>query len=140
MKRTVKPGDIVLFCTLILGICLGGLWFWANSANDAKSSVNGLLVVTQTNDGLYRVDELSHDTSFTVETPGTGTGADAHAGTNVVHIEDGRVWVERANCGNQVCVEHDPISEPGEQIVCLPHGMVVEVVANAEDAAVLQRR
>lgn len=140
MKRALKPGDAALFFALFLGFCCAGAWFWANSANGANSSANGLFVVTQTTDGLRRVDALDEALTFTVETPGTGSGDDAEGGINVVRIEGGAVQVESANCGNQVCVEHDAISCAGEQIVCLPHGMVVEVVVDASDATVLQQR
>ena len=42
-----------------------------------------------------------------------------------------------SNCSNQVCVNHDPISQAGEQIVCLPHGLVVEIVQDEDMASKL---
>jgi len=93
------------------------------------------VVVTQSRGGFYQVNRLSDDVEFTVETPGTGAGADAHGGKNVVRVHGGEVEVIEANCENQVCVEHAPISAAGEQIVCLPHGVVVQVAERAEDIA-----
>lgn len=46
---------------------------------------------------------------------------------NVVVIENGRVFVESANCPDKICVSHKPISRKGQTIVCLPHKLVVEV-------------
>ena len=116
----------------------GGAWWLINYANGRNTSANGLVVVTQSKDGFRRVDELARDATFTVETNGTGSGRDADGGENVISISEGRVEVKSANCGNQVCVEHAPISQAGEQIVCLPHGLVFEVVAEESDAAALR--
>ena len=66
-----------------------------------------------------------------------GVVADADEGANTVRIAGGCVDVTYANCSNQVCVEHDPISQVGEEIVCLPHGMVIEIVASEDDATKL---
>lgn len=138
VKHRLKTGDLYLIAALLIALVAGGVWWLANHSNGRKSSVNGLLVVTQTKDGFRRVDDLSRDIAFTVVTAGTGSGADADAGSNTVVIRDGSVEVESANCSNQVCVEHAPITGAGEQIVCLPHGLVVEVVAEESDAAALR--
>lgn len=46
---------------------------------------------------------------------------------NVVKIAGGKVTMESANCKNQVCVHHSPVSRTGESIVCLPHKIVVSI-------------
>lgn len=46
---------------------------------------------------------------------------------NVVKISGGNVTMESANCKNQVCVHHSPVSRTGESIVCLPHKIVVSI-------------
>lgn len=46
---------------------------------------------------------------------------------NVVKISGGKVTMESANCKNQVCVHHSPVSRTGESIVCLPHKIVVTI-------------
>lgn len=140
VKHRLKIGDLCLIAALLIALVGGGAWWLANYANGRDASANGPVVVTQSKDGFRRVDDLSHDVVFTVETPGTGTGSgpDARGGENTISISGGRVEVESADCANQVCVEHAPISRVGEQIVCLPHGLVVEVVAEESDAAALR--
>lgn len=51
---------------------------------------------------------------------------------NQVSIKDGEVWMSGANCYNQHCLEHKPISKSGENIVCLPHGFVL-LIKGAEE-------
>lgn len=138
MKHRLKIGDLCLLAALLIALAGGFAWWLINYANGRAPSTNGPVVVTQSKDGLRRVDELSRDIVFTVETPGTGGGRDADGGENTISISGGRVEVKNANCGNQACVEHAPISQVGEQIVCLPHGLVVEVVAEESDAAALR--
>lgn len=125
-----RRADIILVAVLLL---VALIWFAASQMADESGSV----VVCQTKDGFWRVDPLSADITYTVDTPGTGFGADADGGVNMVRIADGTVEVTEANCGNQVCVEHAPISQTGEQIVCLPHGLVVQIARDAEDVSPL---
>ena len=49
-------------------------------------------------------------------------------GTNTVVITGGQVRVLEADCPDQICVEHAPISTTDETIVCLPHKLVVEII------------
>lgn len=46
---------------------------------------------------------------------------------NTVIIDDGKVYIESANCPDKICVAHKPISKEGQTIVCLPHKLVVAV-------------
>ena len=50
-------------------------------------------------------------------------------GTNVVVVEGGRARMEQADCPRGDCLRQRAISRPGEQLVCLPHRLWVEVVA-----------
>ena len=126
----MKKGDRLLVVALTAALVAFGCWWLLSRVTAAGSSAEGgPVVVCQTKDGYYRADPLSSDATYTVKTK---------AGDwNVVQIKDGEVDVTKANCANQVCVDHDPIRQEGEQIVCLPHGMVVEVVANEADATSL---
>ena len=136
----LKLGDRILIAIGVVACIAAGAWFFLGGGGAATSADGGgsadadagLLVVCQTTDGFRRVDPLSGSVIYTV----TSTEG-PEEGSNTVRIANGTVDVTKADCSNQICVEHDPISQPGEQIVCLPHGMVVEVVAHEEDAAEL---
>ena len=138
MSERLARGDRALLAVLGVALVLGLAWFGFSFASGSKTSVNGMLVITQTKDGFRRVDPLGVDTEYVVKTPGTGAGRDAEGGRNTIRIRDEHVDVESSNCSNQVCVKHDPVRTGGGQIVCLPHGLVVEVVAHEEEATALQ--
>ncbi|MDY2777372.1 MAG: NusG domain II-containing protein [Collinsella sp.] len=133
MAFQLKPGDRLLIGLLSLALLGGAAWWLLGEG----APTGGLVVVCQSKDGFRRVDALSTSVEYTVETPGTGFGADAQEGLNTVRIEGGAVDVISSNCANQICAEHDAISEAGEQIVCLPHGVVIEIVDDEENASQL---
>lgn len=69
-------------------------------------------------DGTYPLDE---NQTFVFE--------GESGGYNVVTIEDGFVFMEEANCPDQICVKHKPLNQTADPIVCLPNKLVVEVIA-----------
>ncbi len=49
---------------------------------------------------------------------------------NLISVADGRVTMEAADCRDQICVRHRPISSDRENIICLPHKLVVEITGS----------
>ncbi len=133
MKRAIRA-DIIVIVVLLAAF---GIWFCLSALPVSTTSEGeaGPVVVCQSSNGFYRCDPLDSDVAYTVTVSGTAAGT--FAGENNVVIENGTVDVTSADCSNQVCVEHAPISSVGEQIVCLPHGVVIEVLAHEEDATAL---
>ena len=50
-----------------------------------------------------------------------------NGGTNIIKIENGRVWMLDADCPDGLCVRWGKISDGGECITCLPNRVVVEI-------------
>lgn len=81
-------------------------------------STDARLAVVKDADGNEYVLSLSEDAQKTVTTS---------AGTNVVVVENGTVRVTDADCPNHDCVEQGAISKAGQQIVCLPHKLTIDI-------------
>lgn len=96
----------------------------AAAANALGSAVDARTAVIQDADGNTFTMPLSQDDVLTVA---------SSAGTNVIEVQAGKVRVSEADCPNQDCVEQGWISKAGQQIVCLPHKLVVNITD--EDAA-----
>ena len=62
---------------------------------------------------------LSKDQEFWV--------GDPEIGRNLVREEDGTVMVAQADCPDKICVHTGPISQEGEVIACLPHGVIIYI-------------
>ena len=71
------------------------------------------------------LDRVGASYSFTVE---NGSG-----GSNTIQVERGRIRVSHADCPDQVCVEQGWISDGTVPIVCLPHGLIIEITGGGED-------
>ncbi len=54
-------------------------------------------------------------------------------GTNYLRIEDGIAWMEEAVCPDRYCIKQGKVSKGGQQIICLPNGIVVELVGGDEE-------
>ncbi len=54
---------------------------------------------------------------------------------NLVYISPEEVWMEAADCRDQICVHHRPIAGNRESIICLPHRLVVEIAGEGQDEA-----
>ena len=107
-----------------LGIDAGSTY----TASDAGDAVTTLYAVIQNSDGFYQVLSLDEDAFVTV------TGS---LGTNVIEVADGRVRCLESDCSNQTCVKQGWVSGRGQTVVCLPHKLIVQVVANPADAVPL---
>ncbi len=46
---------------------------------------------------------------------------------NTVIIENGRVWMEYANCPDGLCINQGKIAESGQTIICLPNKVMVTI-------------
>lgn len=53
-------------------------------------------------------------------------------GYNRCLISGGRVVMEEADCPDGYCVEHKPIRNRKESIVCLPHKLVIEITGEVQ--------
>lgn len=75
------------------------------------------------------LDKVEVGFSFTVATDS--------GGTNTISVERGRIRISAASCPDQVCVNQGWIADGTVPVVCLPHGLIIEIVGGGEafDAA-----
>ena len=105
----LKKAEIALLLLLILALCLWA--FWPKSqGNTAIVTMDGETVLTL---------NLNQPGEYPVE----GWG-DFFL---TVVVENGQVRVEDSTCPDLICQNHVPVSQAGEQIVCLPARIVVSV-------------
>ena len=104
----MKKGDKFLIISIAAVIIISFV-AWAFLKGDVGTKV----VVSQNN---KVVSEVSLFENNTIKLSG-----------NTVKVKNGKVLVLWANCKNQICVNHKPISNSGETIVCLPHKLVIEI-------------
>lgn len=118
--RSGRAGVIVAVLVVLLAV---GSWLAVRAWGNRQDSACARVI-----DADGRVYELSlgRDAEQTVT---------SGAGTNVIEVKGGSVRVREADCPNQDCVRQGWIDSAGQQIVCLPHKLTVDVVGG-EAAAV----
>ncbi len=110
-----KRADVILIvCSLMVAVLLfcAGLIFSAAGSEGLK--------VRAYSDGILCLDE-----SITAELRTVLAYPDG--GENTVVIHEGRVYVESADCPGHDCVNMGMISKAGEEIICLPHRLVIRI-------------
>ena len=51
---------------------------------------------------------------------------------NLLMIQGGQVYMTEASCPDQICVNHRPVSNVGETIVCLPNEIVLKILERSD--------
>lgn len=81
--------------------------------------------------GIYRDGALIETVDLTKDRTIRLDGA---AGGAVAAVKDGEIYMESADCPDQVCVRHGPLRAGGTPIVCLPNRLSIQWLE--QDAAV----
>lgn len=103
----LKKWDLILLISVVF-VALG-LW----GAMRFFGTQGATVTVKENNEVVYR-GALTEDYTL-------------HLSGNTVVVKDRKVFVEKADCREQVCVNHRPISKKGETILCLPHKVSITV-------------
>ncbi|MCR5771033.1 MAG: NusG domain II-containing protein [Butyrivibrio sp.] len=109
----------IILVVIIIGIA-AFLYLYMNFVKADKGATVQILVdgqVTEEYD-LYSSREVVID---------TGDG-----GQNVLIIDNGRCYMDDANCPDKLCVSQGIISKSGQSIICLPHKLVITISGGEE--------
>lgn len=109
---------------MIIGLTAIALCFFLLNMHN---KMNGDTVIIYYNNEEYEVISLNEDSVIKVND------------TNVVRIENGKVFMESANCPDQICVKQKPLDSSGRDIVCLPNKVTVRVITDRKDLDVVAR-
>lgn len=107
----IKKADIILTIGLIV-IGLVMTWHFATGGQEAK-----VLKVT-VGGQVYGTYSLAESQEIVVKQSGH---------TNKINIDNGSVSMAFSDCHGQDCVQSHAITKTGEQIVCLPNKVVLEI-------------
>ena len=110
----MKRKDVILFLGVLL--LAGGMALLMRSGQE-KAGESIRIMVNGREYGNY---PLMQENVIEVEN---------EHGYNRLVVKDGVASMEAADCPDQYCVEHKPVSKTHETIVCLPHKLVVEVLS-----------
>ncbi len=121
-KRKIR-NDVILVAVILVIAAAGLLFFGLNKEVGSYVAVN-------INGEQTAVYPLSVDTEVTITT------GENNENINVLTIKDGKAFVGEANCPDGICAETRAAQYVGETIVCLPHKVVIEIVAENTDSEI----
>lgn len=119
-KKRAKNPNLIVALILAAVVIIGGIVWYAWSSSQTGSGTDATLIA-RVHDGDGNVTEIPLDQDG--ETTVTSS-----MGTNVFDVENGSIHVESATCANKDCIRQGAISQPGQQIICLPNKLWVEIV------------
>ena len=123
-KDLIKKADLILLAVLLIA----GL---AGSFAVARSGAGGRQVTIKCAGKTIGSYSLEENRTLLITKDGhvsDGDETDSRGETdyNILQIQDGKADMISADCHNHDCVDHKPISKGGENIICLPHKIVIQ--------------
>lgn len=112
LSRKTRNDIILILVLLLVALATATLLFIFRTKGDT--------VVVSVDGELWNEYSLGEDRTVDI------TNGD---GYNLLIIEDGRAYIEKASCPDGICSSHRPIENDGESIICLPNKVVVEIRA-----------
>ena len=117
-KRCVRNDIVLILCVLAVAtLGLIYLFVFRDAGNTVTVKIDGK---------VYKTYSLNENITEDIH-----TGKDGEHNNRLV-IKDGKAYIETATCPDGICVAHSPIFRDGESIVCLPNGVVITVVTEAD--------
>lgn len=116
-QACAKRGDLILILSFLLVGLLIAVFLYA-------ARETGQQVTVRANGQVIAVLSLRDDQEYPIQ--------DASGVTNRLIIQDGAVWMERADCPDQLCVKQGKIRYAGDSIICLPNHVVVEITGGTD--------
>ncbi len=116
----MKRNDILLIVGIVLAALLAAGIYWLfiyKEGTTVQVSINGKVTASF---------PLDTDTTYTIKT--------ADGGINVLEIKNGAAGIAEANCPDELCVHQKKISHQGENLICLPHKVMVDITNSAKKA------
>ena len=117
IREAYRRNRATVLAAVVLLVCFAGLFMFLNDV--ARTS--GAALVARVHDGAGNTFELplEETAELTVETS---------LGRNVVVVSDATAKIVEASCPNGDCTRQAAISQPGQQLICLPNQLWVEIV------------
>lgn len=107
-----KKKDIIIICIIVL-ITISGFIF-----NYFYFHQDGTFVQIKVNNKKYQTVPLNVDQTIEI------------GDKNTVIIKDSSVYVVNSTCPDKLCQKQGHISKNGQQIICLPNKVVIEIISN----------
>lgn len=112
----LKPGDIAVIIFFVISTA-----FIFISVTTKHLTTNDMMVKVVIEREVVDIFPISENIKKTYTTD---------LGSNTIVIEDGLVYIEDADCRDQICVDSKHGQYVGDAIVCLPNRFSIEIIGD----------
>lgn len=116
-KLRLKKGDYLILLVVLVALIIMLVMISGNKKGNQ---------VHITVDGVTKTYSLFEEQRIMIPVKKDSNGKRVNL-KNTIVIDKGQVYMENADCPDQICVNHKPISKNGEMIICLPNEVFIEV-------------
>ena len=116
--QLLKRKEVGFFIILIIFLVIWGSLLYLQKAPGNKAAV-------YLNNKLETIIDLKDNKEYYFE-------------SIKVIVNDNKIFVDQADCPNQICVKTPAISYVGQTIACLPNGFIIRIIGDDIDI-VIQR-
>lgn len=95
--------------------------------------VLSVVAVTGGDDGNFALVYIDGELKYSLPLD-RDASVDILDGAMTIVVEDGRVFVSRSDCPEQLCVHGAPLTAAGGMTVCLPNKVIIKVDSGEVDA------
>lgn len=138
----VRKADMILIVGCLLAAVFAGVFFAVHhgAGSIARVSCEGAEVAVISfgesepgqGERFYLIRNAGED--ITMEVSDTYPLLPEEGSFHLLSVADGKVRMAAADCRDQICVRHRPVSADGESIICLPDRFVVEIMGGEDDS------
>lgn len=113
----MKKGDFFIIGIIIVLLLIPVIFLFVNRNDKGKVCVYYM-------NELYGEYPLDVDATYDIVTD---------LGSNTICIEDSKVSMVHADCPDKICVSHNSIRYNHEEIICLPHKIIVSIESDLDN-------
>lgn len=119
----LKRGDwIIIILVIVAGLSFMIPRYWPSDQSSEKSHNNKTYARITVDGTEFKTVELTEEEQV-IEVK-------SDYGLNKVKIHDHGVEMTDADCPDKVCLTFGFVTKPGQNIVCLPHRVLIEVIGD----------
>lgn len=123
--KTLKKLDVIIIISLVVLSFIPNIIFSKNLLKDYKSTYANIKV-----DGKFYknipLSSFSGEKTMTIKTKN---------GNNTILVKNNTIKIISADCNDSLCVKQGSIQKVGQNIICLPHGLIIEIKGDESDSS-----
>ena len=123
--KSLKRLDIIIILLLLVLSFTPNLIFSKTISKNYNSTYANIKVDGKFYDNIH-LSSFEGEKTFNIKTKN---------GTNTILVENNTIKIVEANCNDELCVKQGEASKVGQNIICLPNKLIIEIKGDEKDSS-----